>query len=100
MKPGVSSRNQGDSTMTDLAELEAYVAISQVKARYCRTLDTKDWDGYADVFTEDFELDTSAAGGPPTGHGREAAMRMIRSAVETPYTAHQVPSPQLNPARR
>jgi hypothetical protein len=59
-----------------------------VKARYCRTLYTKDWAGYADVFTEDFELDTSAAGGPPPIHGREAAMRMIRSAVETAYTAH------------
>lgn len=25
--------------MTDIAELEAYVAIRHVKARYCRTLD-------------------------------------------------------------
>jgi uncharacterized protein (TIGR02246 family) len=81
--------------MTDIAELEAYVAISQVKARYCRTLDTKDWAGYADVFTEDFELDTSAAGGPPTIRGREAAIRMVRSAVETAHTAHQVHSPEI-----
>jgi len=36
--------------LNDIAELEAYVAIRQVKARYCRTLDTKDWAGYADVF--------------------------------------------------
>jgi hypothetical protein len=81
--------------MTDIAELQAYVEISQVKARYCRTLDTKDWAGYADIFTEDFELDTSAAGGPPTIHGREAAIRMVRSAVETAYTAHQVHSPEI-----
>jgi uncharacterized protein (TIGR02246 family) len=81
--------------MTDIAELEAYLDISQVKARYCRTLDTKDWEGYAEVFTEDFELDTSAAGGPPPIHGREAAIRMVRAAVENARTAHQVHSPEI-----
>jgi len=81
--------------VTNLAELEAYVAISQVKARYCRTLDTKDWAGYADVFTEDLVLDTSPAGGPPPIHGREAAIRMVRSSVETAHTAHQVHSPEI-----
>jgi len=81
--------------MTDIAKIEAYIAISEVKARYCRCLDTKDWTGYTDVFTEDFVLDTSAAGGPPPIHGRDAAMRMIRGAVEKASTAHQVHSPQI-----
>jgi uncharacterized protein (TIGR02246 family) len=81
--------------MTDIAEIEAYIAICEVKARYCRTLDTKDWAGYADVFTEDFELDTSAAGGPPAIRGREAAVRMVRGAVEKARTAHQVHSPEI-----
>lgn len=81
--------------MTDIAELEAYIAISQVKARYCRTLDTKDWAGYAEVFTENFELDTSSAGGPPPIQGREAAIRMVRAAVEHASTAHQVHSPEI-----
>jgi ketosteroid isomerase-like protein len=81
--------------MATNAELEAYVAISQVKARYCRTLDTKDWTGYAAVFTEDFELDTSAAGGPPPIRGRDAAIRMVRAAVETARTVHQVHSPEI-----
>ena len=81
--------------MTDIAKLEAYVAIGEVKARYCRMLDTKDWAGYADVFTEDFELDTSAAGGPGVIRGRDAAMRMIRSSVEQARTAHQVHSPEI-----
>jgi uncharacterized protein (TIGR02246 family) len=81
--------------MSDNTELEAYIAISQVKARYCRTLDTKDWAGYTDVFTEDFVMDTSAAGGPPPIHGREAAVRMVRAAVEHAITAHQVHSPEI-----
>lgn len=78
----------------DAEFLEAYAAISQVKARYCRTLDTKDWQGYAEVFTEDVELDTRPAGGSLT-HGREALVRIVRSAVETATTAHQVHSPEI-----
>src|SRR3974390_3002564 len=76
-------------------ELEAYIAISEVKARYCRMLDTKDWAGYADVFTEDLGLAPPGAGGPPPIHGREAAIRMIRASVETARTAHHVHSPEI-----
>jgi uncharacterized protein (TIGR02246 family) len=81
--------------MTGIAELEASFAISQVKARYCRTLDTKDWAGFADLFTEDFELDTSPAGGPPPIRGRDAVISMVRSSLETARTAHQVHSPEI-----
>ena len=91
----VTSIAGGTTAMTDNTELEAYIAISQVKARYCRALDTKDWAAYAEVFTDDFELDTSAAGGPPPSRGREAAIRMIRAAVETARTVHQVHSPEI-----
>jgi uncharacterized protein (TIGR02246 family) len=81
--------------MAEFAELQAYLAICEVKARYCRALDTKDWAGYAEVFTEDLVLDTSAAGGPPAIAGRDAAIRMIRASVETARTAHQVHSPEI-----
>jgi 3-phenylpropionate/cinnamic acid dioxygenase small subunit len=81
--------------MNELAKLEAYLAIGEVKARYCRLLDTKDWAGYADVFTEDFELDTSGAGGPGVIRGRDAAVKMIRASVEYARTAHQVHSPEI-----
>lgn len=80
--------------MTDIAKLEAYVAITEVKARYCRMLDTKDWAGYADVFTEDLVLDTRPAGGILC-QGRDEALRMVRTAVETAHTAHQVHSPEI-----
>lgn len=80
--------------MTDTAFLEAYVAISQTKARYCSALDGKDWAAYADVFTEDIELDTRPAGGAVT-NGREETLRIVRSAVETAATAHQVHSPEI-----
>ena len=81
--------------MVENAEFQDYVAISEVKARYCRAMDTKDWTTFADVFTEDFELDTTAAGGTSVVRGREACVTAIRSWVETAQTAHQVHSPEM-----
>jgi SnoaL-like domain len=77
-----------------IARQEAILAICEVKARYCRMLDGKDWAGFSALFTEDFELDTSGAGGPVV-RGREAAMKMVRGSVETARTAHQVHSPEI-----
>lgn len=74
--------------------IEAYLAISAVKAKYCRTLDTKDWDSYRECFTEDFELDTRPSGGNLV-QGREAAIAMTRGAVGEAITAHQVHSPEI-----
>jgi uncharacterized protein (TIGR02246 family) len=71
-----------------------YVAICETKARYCRTLDSKDWDAYADIFTEDFLLDTEPAGGYKV-QGRDEAIRMIRGSVERAKTSHQIHSPEI-----
>jgi SnoaL-like domain len=38
-------------------------AIKQLKARYCRTMDTKDWTAMRQVFTDDVTMDTVASGG-------------------------------------
>ena len=76
------------------AQFTDWVSICETKARYCRCLDTKDWEGYAEVFTEDLELDTSRAGGFVV-KGRDSAIRAIRSAVEAAKTAHQVHNPEM-----
>jgi hypothetical protein len=81
--------------MSEHAYADDFIEISQVKARYCRFLDTKDWASYKDLFTEDFVLDTSPAGGPAAIRGRDAAVSSIRAAVETAQTAHQVHSPEI-----
>jgi ketosteroid isomerase-like protein len=70
-------------------------AICEVKARYCRLLDTKQWDAWADLFAEDFVLDTSEAGGPPPVAGRDAAVGMVRQTIGTVKTAHQVHTPEI-----
>ena len=76
-------------------ELTDRDAICEVKARYCRFLDTKQWDAWGGLFTEDFVLDTSAAGGPPAITGRDAAVAMVRGSIETAHTAHQVHTPEI-----
>ncbi|NHO67407.1 nuclear transport factor 2 family protein [Aestuariicella hydrocarbonica] len=71
-----------------------YLDICETKARYCRALDSKNWEEFTDVFTEDLLLDTAPAGGY-TIHGRAEAISSIRSSVEAANTAHQVHSPEI-----
>lgn len=82
--------------MNDLEQLQARVAISEVKARYCRFLDTKNWDGYASLFTEDFELDVSEGTSLPVIRGRDAALQQIRASIGDARTAHQVHTPEIS----
>ena len=38
-------------------------AIKRLKARYCRLMDTKDWEAYRQCFTNDVTMDTTDSGG-------------------------------------
>lgn len=80
--------------MTNPANFEDWLAICNVKADYCRLLDTKDWDGWKQLFTEDLVLDTTGSGGT-IEHGRDRAVEVVRSSIETAKTAHQVHFPKL-----
>lgn len=81
--------------MNTLEKLEAWMALSEAKARYCRMLDTKDWAGFAALMTEDFALDVSEGSEIPVITGREAAVKQIQSSILTAKTAHQVHSPEI-----
>jgi len=52
-------------------------AIKKLKARYFRCLDTKDWDGYRNVFTDDVVVDMSPAGGD-VRRGIDTFMEYVR----------------------
>lgn len=77
-----------------MANFDDWLAICNVKAAYCRLLDTKDWQGWGELFTEDFEQDVSGSGGG-VYHGRAAAVAATRAAIETTKTCHQVHSPEI-----
>jgi uncharacterized protein (TIGR02246 family) len=78
--------------MSGTALTEAFVAISQVKARYCRTLDAKDWEAFAQLFTEDLVLELPQV---EILRGRDKALAFIQKALAGARTAHQVHLPEI-----
>ncbi len=81
----------------DAAHLVDIEALKQLKARYCRLLDAKDWTAWRQVFTDDFVSDTSTAGGTLI-EGADAFVAFTRNHLRKPsqVTAHQVHAPELD----
>jgi hypothetical protein len=69
-------------------------AIKQLKARYFRCLDTKDWDGYRAVFTDDVLIDCSGSGGG-VYRGVEEFMAYVLSYVAPLKTVHHGHMPEI-----
>ena len=67
--------------MNTVEQIEARIAISEGKARYCRALDTKDWALLRELMTEDFVLDVTEGTDLPVIPGRDAAIDQIRSST-------------------
>ena len=82
--------------MDDTDALTQVEAIKRLKARYCRLLDTKDWDGWRALFTDGFVSDTSAAGGRRI-EGAEEFVAFVRDTLGRPTlaTVHQVHAPEI-----
>lgn len=79
-------------TPEDLVEIEA---IKRLKYRYARLLDTKDFDGLIDCFTED--ATASYSGGQLSYDGREAIIGFLRGALGSTamVTSHLVGQPEI-----
>lgn len=83
--------------MSDTAKtLRDMEAIKQLKARYCRYLDTKRWDDWRRLFTDDFVSDTSQSGGRVI-RGADEFVSYVRHALGKPSqpTVHQVHAPEI-----
>ena len=78
--------------MSDLHEVEA---IRRLKARYFRTMDTKDWDGMRQVFTDDVVIDTSEAGGDVV-RGAAEFITFLQEALGGAVTVHQGHMPEID----
>lgn len=81
--------------MSDAVTFEEWRDICNAKARYCRFLDSKMWDKFTELFTEDYQLDVSDGTGMDVITGTEAAIAMVRASIETAHTAHQVHTPEM-----
>jgi SnoaL-like domain len=69
-------------------------AIKRLKARYFRTMDNKDWEGMAEVFAEDVEIDMTGEGGGIT-RGVADFMPYLRENIETVTTVHHGHMPEI-----
>ncbi len=79
--------------METLIEIEA---IRQLKARYCRYLDLKDWNAWRGLFAEDFISDTSESGGMRI-QGVDEFIDFVRDSLGRPQqaTVHMVHAPEI-----
>ena len=68
--------------------------IKQLKARYCRLMDTKDWTGYRRCFTDDVTMDTTDSGGNVITGGDEFLTFLI-GAIGDVVTVHQCHTPEI-----
>lgn len=86
----------------DAAErLLAVEEIKQLKARYFRCMDTKDWEGFAEVFASDAVMDMTEEAGAPAGdlshitRGAEAIASMAQAGMEGVQTVHHGHMPEI-----
>lgn len=87
--------------MTELELLLARTAIGEAKARYCRLLDTKQWEKWGEQFAPDIEMDVSeeieeGTAAKPIVKGRAVVVNQVRSLVGATRTVHQVHSPEID----
>lgn len=69
-------------------------AIEQLKARYFRFLDTRDWDALRLVFADDVVVDTSDSGGSVVA-GADAFVAVLRKVLEGAVTVHHGHMPEI-----
>ena len=70
-------------------------AIRRLKARYFRLMDTKDWAGMREVFTDDVVIDTAEAGGQ-VARGADEFMAFLGEALGDAVTVHQGHMPEID----
>ena len=79
--------------MTDAERLLAIEAIKQLKARYFRTMDTKDWEGFANVFARDALIEVPEADARREGRAEIAAF--VSGSLVGATTTHHGHMPEI-----
>ncbi len=68
--------------------------IKQLKARYFRLMDTKDWAGFRELFTDDVVVDVSGDGAG-VFRGRQAFLEMLVPTLADVVTVHHGHMPEI-----
>lgn len=69
---------------------QARTEISELKARYCRFLDCKRWDDYAEVFAPDGCSQFGPSLEDGAAHGRDEIKKLLKKQLRNAVTAHRV----------
>ena len=75
----------------ELRRLSDIEAIRQLRGRYARAVDTKDWDLYRDSLAEDARLSTDRG----VTEGRDEIVRAISGALANATTVHHLHQPEI-----
>jgi hypothetical protein len=84
--------------MTDAERFIAIEEIKQLKARYFRYVDTKDWTGFLALFTPDATVDYTPPGGNPQEWSIAGAARItdfVSKTLEGSITIHHGHMPEI-----
>ena len=82
--------------MGDLERLMAIESIKQLKARFLRCMDTKDWDGFAATMSDDAVLDMSQQGSEVLDGGGRVIADWTRDSVHIAETVHHAHTPEID----
>lgn len=80
--------------MASQPDFADWLAICNVKADYCRLLDTKEWQDWSQIFTEDVVVDVTSSGGELTTTRDDFVWPLSELLAEV-KTCHQVHAPQI-----
>jgi len=80
-----------DRLAAELRHFRDVEAIADLKARYCRYVDTQDWAGFATLLTEDYVIDN----GTTRHEGRERAVEMVSGGLAGGSSVHHVFNPEI-----
>lgn len=69
-------------------------AIKQLKGRYCRLMDTKDWEGFRRLFCDDVTMDSTDSGGDVIT-GADAFLSFLTATLADVVTVHQCHTPEI-----
>ena len=90
------------ATVDIVERLEAIEEIKQLKARYFRCMDTKDWDGFTTVFMPDARMDVSGefsddvADGEGVTTGNREIAAFVRGSIDAVTTVHHGHTPEID----
>ena len=71
-------------------------SIKQLKARYFRVMDTKDWDAMRALFADDVVMDTTESGGSVL-RGGDACIAFLKETIGDVVTVHHGHTPEIEP---